>query len=60
MEAGCISPEAFRDGDAMRGSRDSCTHVENVRGSVGDCGAAAGEPLELAACGDVAVVSGAV
>ena len=31
-------------------------HVQNVRGSVRDCSAAAGELLEMAACGDVAVV----
>ena len=36
------------------------THVQCVRGSVLDCSAAAGELLEMAACGDVAVVLRAV
>ncbi len=35
-------------------------HVQNVKGSVCDCNAAAGELLEMATCGDVAVVLRAV
>lgn len=69
MRASCIALDQQALGE-MRGEielavRPAAAHVQNVRGSVCDCSAAAaaaaaGELLEIAACGDVAVCLRAV
>lgn len=51
----------LRDGEYIKlAMSQAVAHVQNVRGSACDCRAAAGEPLEMAACGDIAVVLRAV
>lgn len=65
MRASCIALDQQALGE-MRGEielavRPAAAHVQNVRGSVCDySAAAAGELLEIAACGDVAVCLRAV
>lgn len=63
MWASCVAlnQQAFKDGEYIKlAVSQAIAHVQNVRGSVWDCSAAAGELLEMAACGDVAVVLRAV